>query len=436
MGENPGIHAKEAINQTIALILGGGKGKRLYPLTRSRSKPAVPFAGNYRIIDIPISNCIHSGINKIFVLTQYNSASLNRHIAQTYKFDIFHDGFVEILAAEETPHNTLSGFSHGTAQAVRDGWRHLESDHNVSHILILGGDQLYQMDFQELYIKHLEKNAEVTLGVLPIERKHARRFGIVEIQEDDSITDFLEKPVPETIKDSWNVGETREGQPHRIYASMNMYLFNREVLFEILEKHPHMKDFGKEIIPHIIHENRVFASVHEGYWEDIGTLKSFHSANLALTQDLPGLNVYNKKFHFFSHPRFLAPSKIQQTEIDRSIISDGSILNKSRIYQSVIGVRSVVRSGTLIENSIIMGNDYYETLEEETHIVNETTPPLGIGSNCIIRNAIIDKNCRIGNNVRIENLDEKEDGHYDNYSISGDLIVIPKNSILTDNTVI
>ncbi len=434
MPENRDTASTAAINQTIALVLGGGMGKRLYPLTRNRSKPAVPFAGNYRIIDIPISNCIHSAINRIFVLTQYNSASLNRHIVQTYKFDIFHHGFVEILAAEETVSNSLQGFSHGTAQAVRDAIHHLQNHHNVKYVLILAGDQLYQMDFHAIFEKHLEHDADVTLGVLPISRHEAMRFGIVHMDSNGLIKDFLEKPDPSHIDKSWSSHNDEISE--KCFASMNMYLFKKEVLMDVLKDHPQMIDFGKEIIPHIVHENKIYGSIHNGYWEDIGTLSTFHAANLTLTEDLPSFNIYDKHYHFFSHPRFLPPSKIQNTTLNKVLVSDGSILTNCYIESSVIGVRSVIGSGCHIDRSVIMGNDYYETIQEQKEQSEKNIPLLGIGRDCRIHNAIIDKNCRIGNNVIIANDEKKADGHYEQYSIQGDLIVIPKNTILPDNTII
>lgn len=435
MSDSTTISSYTAVNQTIALILGGGMGQRLYPLTRNRSKPAVPFAGNYRIIDIPISNCIHSGINRIFVLTQYNSASLNRHIAQTYKFDIFHNGFVEILAAEETVTNTSQGFLHGTAQAVRDALHHVLNHPHVRYILILAGDQLYQMDFRNLFQEHLHYDADITLGVLPIERKEARRYGVVHLQQDGRILDFIEKPDPGILDDSWSAAPSHSSLSS-CYASMNMYLFNKEILLDVLSEHPQMTDFGRELIPHIIHEKQVYGSIHSGYWEDIGTLASFHAANINLTEQQPHFNIYDRHFHFFSHPRFLPPTRIQNSSLDKVIISDGSVISQSSIFSSVIGVRSIIEAGCTIENSVIMGNDYYEPAHLPPEPSLPGLPPLGIGPDCRIKNAIIDKNCRIGRQVSILNEDNKPDGHYPDYSIQGDLIIIPKNTVLPDHTII
>ena len=425
-------HVHEAhMHEVIALILGGGMGTRLYPLTADRSKPAVPFAGNYRIIDIPISNCIHSGINQIFVLTQFNSVSLNRHIAQTYNFDIFHNGFVEILAAEENRENIEKGFSHGTAEAVRDALNHLKAYRNARYILILAGDQLYQMDFRALVHTHISRKADVTLGVLEIPLQEASRYGLCKINEKGLVKDFSEKPEK---PEAWSF--FKDNNDKKCHASMNMYLFNRDVLESILFGHKNMKDFGSELIPHIVKENKLYSYVHKGYWEDIGTLKSFHAANIALTQKIPPLNIYDTDFLFFSKPRFLPPSKINSANITSSILSDGVILENCHIDRSVIGVRSMIRSGTHIANSVIMGNDYYENFEEQKLSRQNGLPLLGIGSNCVIKNAIIDKNCRIGNNVRILNENRKPNGDHSFYSIRDGIIIIPKYSVINDNSVI
>lgn len=422
----------------LCLILGGGIGKRLYPLTVERSKPAVPFGGNYRLIDIPISNSINSGINRIFVLTQYNSASLNRHITQTYKFDIFHNGFVDILATEQTMDNATSGFSQGTADAVRRALRHLNPFREAGtapYILILSGDQLYRMDFRKVLAKHVENNADITIGIIPVETEEINRFGILKVDKNCKVLDFMEKPTSEDQIKGWDIPSCFKPKDSnkKYFGSMGIYIFNIEVLYDLLLTHPEMLDFGKEVIPYAIKSGyRTFGYIHDGYWEDIGTIKSFHSANIELTKENPAFDLYSLGMPFFSHPRFLPPSRIISSEIKNCLISDGVFIENAYIQSSVIGVRSIIRKGVRIENSVIMGCDYYEHEESSP----KHTIPVGIGENTIIKNAIIDKNCRIGKNVRIVNeegvLNKKESF----YSIVDGIIVITKNSVVPDNTVI
>ncbi|MGC8764429.1 MAG: glucose-1-phosphate adenylyltransferase [Brevinematia bacterium] len=422
----------------LSLILGGGKGIRLYPLTKDRSKPAVPFGGNYRLIDIPISNCINSGINRIFVMTQYNSASLNRHITQTYKFDIFHNGFVDILASEQTMDNVQAGFSQGTADAVRRALKHLNpfrDAKNAPYILILAGDQLYRMDFRKFLEHHIEHKADISIGIIPVCTEDINRFGILKVNEKCKIIDFIEKPGNVELIKNWKIPDCFKNLKNdkKIYfASMGIYVFNIDVLYDLLLTHPEMLDFGKEIIPYAIKSGyNCYGFIHEGYWEDIGTIKSFHSANIELTKENPEFDLYSLTMPFFSHPRFLPPSRIIKSDIQSCLISDGVFIEEAKLKHSVLGVRSIVKKGVEIENSVIMGADFYDHSDDTSSQI-----PVGIGENTVIRNAIIDKNCRIGKNVRIVNEAKILNKEETNYSIVDGIVVVTKNSIIPDGTVI
>lgn len=430
-------------NQVLGVILGGGKGTRLYPLTKDRSKPAVPFGGNYRLIDIPISNCINSGVNKVFVMTQYNSASLNRHIVQTYKFDIFHNGFVDILATEQTTESQVSSFSQGTADAVRRALKHFNSyrdSKDAEYVLILSGDQLYRMDFRKLLTCHIEHKAEITLGVIPVPEEDLPRFGILKMDEKNSITNFVEKPKTKDQIKGWEIPKSMgscvaEGRTH--FGSMGMYIFNIDTLYDILLTHPEMMDFGKEVIPYSIENKyKVSGYIYDGYWEDIGTIKSFHTANIELTKENPVFNLYEHTFPFFSRPRFLPPSMIVSSKIECSILSDGVIVKSSTIKNSVIGVRSTIKKGVSIENSFIIGADFYETDKEKEYNKERNKPDIGIGENTIIKNAILDKNCRIGKNVKIINQDGVLNREEKEYAIVDGIVVVAKNGTIPDGTVI
>lgn len=425
-----------SIDQVIGVILGGGFGRRLYPLTRDRSKPAVPFAGNYRIIDIPISNCINSGINRVYVLTQFNSASLNRHINHTYKFDIFRRGFVDVLASEETLDHKGKEFPHGTADAVRKAMRHIRENRNAHFVLVLAGDQLYKLRFEEFLKCQLESDSAGVIGVIPVKESEVFQFGVVKMDESGRIIDFIEKPQnPDEIK-GWEY-KGFESDEKMYLASMNMYLFRLKLIDEFLSLNPNFLDFGKDVIPKLIKEQRIHGYVYNDYWKDIGTLKNFHEANLSLVHKNPAFNLYEQFYPFYTKPRFLPPSMIKNTKIEDALLSDGIVISKCTIIKSVIGVRSVIRKGTHIENSVILGNDYYETDSVINDTPDKSIPPLGIGKNCIIKNAIIDKNCRIGNNVKlIHNTTSKNAVHKKNYTIADGLIVIPKDTILPDGTVI
>jgi glucose-1-phosphate adenylyltransferase len=432
-----------SVNKVLGLILGGGKGTRLYPLTKDRSKPAVPFGGNYRLIDIPISNCINSGINKVFVMTQFNSASLNRHIIQTYKFDIFHNGFVDILATEQTVESAEMGFTQGTADAVRRALKHFNSykdSKSAKYVILLSGDQLYRMDYRQILAVHIEQNADITLGVIPICEEEISRFGVLKMNESGRIVSFIEKPKnPDQVKD-WDIPEKYviegcEGKTR--LGSMGIYVFNIDTLYDVLLTHPEMLDFGKEVIPYSI-ENKYNVSgfVYDGYWEDIGTIKTFHTANIELTKDKGAFNLYEPTFPFFSRPRFLPPAKVLSSKIESCIISEGVIIEDASVKNSVIGIRSVIKDGAKIENSVIIGADFYEPEEDIKTDKANRVPPIGIGSNTIIRNAIIDKNCRIGKNVRIVNEDKVLNREEKSYAIVDGIVVVTKNSVIPDGTVI
>lgn len=419
----------------IAVILGGGAGSRLFPLTASRSKPAVPIGGKYRLVDIPISNCINSNINKMFVLTQFNSASLNQHIKNTYHFSAFSTGFVDILAAEQTPDNP--GWFQGTADAVRQSLRHIS---NIEHdlVLILSGDQLYQMDFSEMLKEHVQQKADISIATIPVPEREATEFGILKTNSENLITSFIEKPAKELLP-QWESDTGKEmKESGRIYlASMGIYIFNKKVLLNLLlDKYVSATDFGKEIIPNSIKDNKVISFQYDGYWTDIGNIYSFFEANLALSEHIPSFNLFDSSRTVYSRARMLPPAKISGSTLDKTIIAEGSILHAKKIEHSVIGIRSRIGSETTITNCYIMGNDYYETIDDMAKSISLGIPKMGIGDNCILENVIVDKNCRIGNNVKI--IGSKNSVNIDEvlYSIKDGIIVIKKNAIITDNTVI
>ncbi|WP_372637959.1 glucose-1-phosphate adenylyltransferase [Fodinibius sp.] len=419
-------------SSTIALILGGGQGTRLYPLTKMRSKPAVPIAGKYRLVDIPISNCLNSGIRRIYVLTQFNSASLNRHIKNTYNFDVFTRGFVDILAAEQTP--SSKNWYQGTADAVRQSMYHMKNkDHK--HVAILSGDQLYQMDYQKMIDKHEENDADLTVATIPVIAEDATAFGIMKTNEEGTIERFIEKPDKEEL-DQWR-SETPEkfsSEGRHYLASMGIYIFKKEILTELLDKHEDSTDFGKGIIPKAIEgDYRVQSYEFDGYWTDIGTVKSFFKANLELTDDLPRFNLYDNEDFIYTRARLLPASKLSGTTFDHSVLAEACLIEASRIERSVIGIRSRIGKGTTIERSIIMGNDYFQSREELENRGSEQ-PPMAIGQRCFISNAIIDKNCRIGNDVRIAGGDHLEDGDYGEYHVVDGIVVVPKRSVIPDGT--
>jgi glucose-1-phosphate adenylyltransferase len=419
--------------QMLSVILGGGAGTRLYPLTASRSKPAVPIAGKYRLVDIPISNCLNSGITRMFVLTMYNSASLNRHIKNTYHFSAFSSAFVDILAAEQTPDNPT--WFLGTADAVRQGLRHI-APFDSEYILILSGDQLYQIDFQEMLAHHQEKGADVTLATIPVTKKEASEFGILKT-EDGMITSFIEKP--KTGLEDWisDTGDEMRSKEKEYLASMGIYLFNRQLLFDLLQNEfKDAADFGKEIIPQSIGKYKVASYQYEGYWEDIGNIPAFFHANIGLTKELPEFNLFDNTRTIYTRARMLPPAKISGTRLDHSVIADGCIINAAHIENAVIGIRSRIGNDTTLINTYMMGSDYYETLEDIAVDIEHGIPQLGIGSRCTIQNAIIDKNCRIGDDVRIIGGEHIEDGDSPLYTVKDGIVVLKKGAVLPNGFVI
>jgi len=422
-------------NNTVAVILGGGAGTRLYPLTMARSKPAVPIAGKYRLVDIPISNCINSNITRMFVLTQFNSASLNKHIKNTYHFSAFSTGFVDILAAEQTP-DSESWFQ-GTADAVRKSLKHIENL-DFDYVLILSGDQLYQMDFAKMIKAHQESNADLTIATIPVNAREATEFGIMKTNEENIITSFIEKPKSELLP-NWisDTGEQMKNEHRNYLASMGIYIFNRKVLFNFLQEvHPNATDFGKEIIPNSIENYKVISYQYDGYWTDIGNIYSFFEANILLTSEIPQFNLFDNERTVYSRPRMLPPAKISGTTLEKTIIAEGCIIHASRIENSVVGIRSRIGHGTTIVNSYIMGNDYYETIEEMANNLIKGKPKTGIGERCYIKDAIIDKNCRIGNDVRINGGKHLENAEHKLYTIKDGIVVVKKGAILPDGFVI
>jgi len=423
------------MEDTICLILGGGQGSRLYPLTKDRSKPAVPIGGKFRLIDIPISNSLNSQIFKIFILTQYNSASLNQHINQTYRFDHFHDGFVDILAAEQTTDN--AGWYQGTADAVRKNIKHFTSFKNVKHVLVLAGDQIYTMDFREMFKYHEKCGADVTIPVLPCNKEDAQGFGIVKMN-DGLISEFVEKPKEEKLLTSLKTTDfIRETFPQiepakEWLASMGIYLFNVDTMLELLDND--WKDFGKEVIPAAIKSKRVGGYLFNGYWEDVGTIHSFWKANLDFAAKNPQFDFY--KSQIFTHARYLPSSRFSECTVDDALVCDGTILNKTRLKDSVIGIRTIAPNGADIEKSIIMGADDYESPEDRKANKVKGIPDIGIGAGTVIRNAIIDKNARIGKNCTITNQAKKDNFDGGNYVIRDGIVVVPKGSIIPEGTVI
>jgi glucose-1-phosphate adenylyltransferase len=419
----------------ISVILGGGAGSRLYPLTSSRSKPAVPIGGKYRLVDIPISNCINSNINRMFVLTQYNSASLNKHIKNTYQFSAFSSGFVDILAAEQTPDNPT--WFQGTADAVRQSIRHIEKN-DFEYVLILSGDQLYQMDFAEMFQTHVDSGSDITIATIPVTEKEAPEFGILKSNDEHDITSFIEKPdkdiLPEWVSDTGT--EMKEmGRNH--LASMGIYIFNRKLLFSLLqEESKDATDFGKEIIPASISKYKVASFQYDGYWTDIGNIYSFFEANLSLTLEIPPFNLFDNKKVVYSRARMLPPAKISGTVIQQSIVAEGCIIHAARVESSVIGIRTRIGTGTEIISSYIMGGDYYETLKEIKYDLEKGMPKVGIGDRCYITNAIVDKNCRIGDDVKINGGTHLPDSDHSLYTVKDGIVVVKKNAIIPDGFVI
>ncbi|WP_372792294.1 glucose-1-phosphate adenylyltransferase [Lutibacter sp.] len=411
-------------SNVLSIILGGGQGSRLHPLTESRSKPAVPIAGKYRLVDIPISNCINSDIKRIFVLTQFNSASLNRHIKDTYHFSFFSTAFVDVLAAEQTPGN--SKWFQGTADAVRQSMHHFLR-HDFEYALILSGDQLYQMDYDEMLQKHIKSKAKISIATIPVNAKDATSFGILKTNEENDITSFIEKPAAELLPD-WTseVSQQMKDVGRNYLASMGIYIFNRELLVELMNN-PDTNDFGKEIIPQAIGKHKVISHQFEGYWTDIGNIDSFFEANLGLTDDFPKFDLYSKAKRIYTHARMLPTTKISGTVLDKTVIADGCIINAAKIEHSVIGVRSRIDAESTVVNTYMMGSDFYQPLED---IINKDIVSMGIGSRCFIKNAILDKNCCIGNDVKINGGKHLKDSETGIYAIRDGIVVIKKGAIV------
>lgn len=410
------------MRKTAAIVLGGGQGTRLWPLTRFRSKPAVPIGGKYRLVDVPLSNCINSGVKDIYVLTQFNSLSLHRHIFSTYNFDRFSNGVVEILAAQQT--NDSQYWFQGTADAVRqyiDHFRQLP----VDQFIILAGDHLYRMDYREFIKTHEESEADVTISTYPISAEQVPGFGILKVNENGRITRFTEKPIESDIRDEFRLSDD---SPKPYLASMGIYVFNRDVLLDALENHKE-DDFGRDIIPAAIKDYKVQAHAFEGYWEDIGTVKSFFWANVKLTSLKPPFTFYDDNHPFYTRLRSLPGSRVNNSEIHECLINEGCFINNTRLTSSVIGIRSVIRSGAELDHVVCMGADLYTSL-------NSVVVPMGVGENTIIRNAILDKDVSIGKNVQIINKDKLEFYDDDRYSIRDGIVIIPKGTVIPDGTVI
>lgn len=423
-------HYDEAmIHDVLCVILGGGRGTRLYPLTRDRAKPAVPLFAKYRLIDIPISNCLNSSFNKIKILTQFNSESLNKHITRTYKFDQFSGGFIEIIAADQTMDNT--GWFQGPADAVRKSLKHFVHP-KIKYICILSGDQLYKMDLRPFYESHVSRKSEITVACNLIDLEDVGAFGIVGVDRDSRIKEFVEKPASaEAVK---RLGIKREGE-EKYLCSMGIYFFNADILADVLSR-SNKADFGKEIIPDAIKEKRTFAYEFDGYWRDIGTIKAFYTENLLLTREHPPLDLFDENWPIFTRSRSLPPAKLLDSKIEKSIIADGSILSSATVRGSIVGLRSRIGAQTQVEDSIVMGADYFETADElcanqELHRIN-----IGIGKGCVIKKAILDKNVRIGDSVRIINAKGLENQEGKDYLIRDGIVIVHKNAQIASGTVI
>ena len=425
------------VSKVLCVILGGGQGTRLFPLTKDRAKPAVPLAGKYRLVDIPISNCINAGFRRIYVLTQFNSTSLHSHISRTYKFDQFSSGFVEILAAQQTLNN--ASWYEGTADAVRKNLVHF-LNHDFDYLLILSGDQLYRMDFQDVIAQHKETGADITIATLPVGRAEAGALGIMQVDDESRITRFVEKPKDPAVLDTFKMPaalQTKLGVKipgDSFLASMGIYVFNRKLICDLLDNP--LSDFGKHIIPHAINSHRVFAYVFQDYWEDIGTIRSFFEANIDLVCELPRFNFFDMSAPIFSRPRYLPGSKINGAQVDHAVISDGCIINRARISNSIVGLRTVIGDGTELNRVVILGSDYYESLESVEQHEKAGKPRVGIGAHCKIENAIIDKNARIGNNVTISPVGKPENHDDALYYVRDGIVIIPKDAVIPHGTVI
>ena len=418
-------------NSVLAIILGGGQGSRLYPLTEKRSKPAVPIAGKYRLVDIPISNCINSDIKRMYVLTQFNSASLNRHIKNTYHFSFFSSAFVDVLAAEQTI-NSGEWFQ-GTADAVRQSMHHFLSN-EFDYALILSGDQLYQMDYNLMLEEHIKSKAKISIATIPVTAKEATSFGILKANDKNVITSFIEKPESDLLPD-WEseVSDFMKNSGRKYLASMGIYIFNKDILIELMNN-PDTMDFGKEIIPQSIDNHKTISYQYEGYWTDIGNIDSFFDANLGLTDDIPSFNLYDKQKRIYTRARMLPTTKVSGTTLEKAVIAEGCIIHAAKIERSVIGIRSRIGMDSTVINTYMMGDDYYETLKDIDEKRIEVL--MGIGERCFIKNAILDKNCRIGDDVRINGGPHLEDKETDMYFVKDGIVVVKKDATIPKGYVI
>jgi glucose-1-phosphate adenylyltransferase len=428
------------MQEVLSLILGGGRGTRLYPLTQRRSKPAVPIAGKYRLIDIPISNCLNSGCNRVYVLTQFLSVSLHRHIANTYKFDPFSRGFVELLAAQQT--NETTDWYQGTADAVRQNIRYIEED-RCRMVLVLSGDQLYRMDYRQLIQTHTESRADVTIAVLPVPRDQVAGFGIVRLDSSGRVIDFVEKPKAEKqleplyIPDDWLTQQGIRAGGRNYLASMGIYLFERQALLSLLDSMPRAVDFGKEIFPNSIRTHRVQAHLFDGYWEDLGTVKSYHEANLALAANNPPFDFHTPEGVIYTHMRHLPASRIAGARLTECLVSDGCVVDPgATLERSVIGVRCRIGTGATVRDTVLLGADRFETEAERRANRERGIPDLGLGEGALIERAIVDKDCRIGKGVQIINRQKLENAEGTAFVIRDGVVVIPKATTLPDGTVI
>ncbi|PHQ56291.1 MAG: glucose-1-phosphate adenylyltransferase [Lutibacter sp.] len=419
-----------ANSKVLAIILGGGQGSRLHPLTEARSKPAVPIAGKYRLVDIPISNCINSDIKQMFVLTQFNSASLNRHIKNTYHFSFFSSAFVDVLAAEQTPEN--KGWFQGTADAVRQSMHHFKSI-DYDYMLILSGDQLYQMDFNVMIEKHIKMKAAISIATIPVNAKDATSFGILKTDKRETITSFIEKPSADLLSE-WTspVSEEMKEQGRDYLASMGIYIFNRDLLEKLMDD-PSTIDFGKEIIPQNINEHKVISHQFEGYWTDIGNIESFFEANLLLADEMPKFDLYSKDKRIYTRARMLPTTKISGTILNRTVIAEGCIINAGKIEHSVIGIRSRIDKESTVINTYMMGSDFYQPLID---LEQSDKIAMGIGARCFIKNAILDKNCCIGDDVRISGGKHLADVETKEYAVKDGIVVIKKGAIIPNGFII
>jgi glucose-1-phosphate adenylyltransferase len=422
------------MTDVLAIILGGGRGARLFPLTQLRSKPAVPIGSKYRLIDIPISSCLHSQIRRIFILTQFNSASLNRHVGTTYRLDVFSQGFVEILAAEQTPEN--SNWFQGTADAVRQARRHIER-HEADYYLILAGDHLYRMNYAEMIETHCDRDADITIAAQPVDVEDATQMGIFRFDRSGHIVAFEEKPNTDRLAEIG--GSVPQGSVFTGYdaekpfvASMGIYVFSRQVLLDVLDE-PGV-DFGREIIPAALNRYKVHSYVHKGYWADVGTVESYYEANLALTRKSPPFQFYDSRRPIYSHPRFLPGSRLEDCVVREAIVADGCDIATSHIAQSVVGVRSIIRDGARITRSLVLGADYYET--EDQAPARSHAPGLGLGRNVVLDRVIVDKNARVGDDVRLVNEGGILEADGDGYYIRNGIIIVPKEGIVPAGTVV